>query len=340
MEQRSCESGSRSCRPAVRKLVPEWSAADLFGMVRVRLGFGRMSYGMAPGLYAMGNPTVESAVLVTANYKLTVDVLRRELRGRDLWILLLDTSNVNVWCAAGKGSFGTAELVRRIESSQLTDYVTHRHLILPQLGAPGVAAHELKRLTGFHVNYGPVRASDLPEFLDNDKIATARMRRVTFPLRDRLVLTPIQLRQHVLPMLALILACAVAFVSRHGWERGVWDYGVRSAVTIVACWITGSFVGPAALPWLPGRAFHVKGAWLGLTLATVLTVTGVFRDTLPILGGALWLGASVSYLMMLFTGCATYTSQSGVKMEMKALPVQATIGLIGLVLWTVDWWAR
>ncbi len=164
------------------------------GMIRVRLGFGRMSYGMEPGLYTMGSPTPESPVLATANYKLTVDVLRRELRGRDLWLLVLDTANVNVWCAAGKGLFGTAELTRRIEATRLAERVTRRRIILPQLGAPGVAAHQVKSQTGFHVVYGPVRAKDISEFLDNGQEATPQMRRVTFPLWERLELTPIELR--------------------------------------------------------------------------------------------------------------------------------------------------
>ena len=56
----------------VRTLTPDWGVSDFLGMIRVRLGFGRMSYGMEPGLYAMGSPTPESPVLATANYKLTV----------------------------------------------------------------------------------------------------------------------------------------------------------------------------------------------------------------------------------------------------------------------------
>jgi len=66
----------------------------------------RMSYAISPGLYAVGNPTKESDVFVSANYKLSFDVLRRELKGFNAWILVLDTKGINVWCAAGKGTFG------------------------------------------------------------------------------------------------------------------------------------------------------------------------------------------------------------------------------------------
>ena len=73
---------------------------------------------------------------------------------------------INVWCAAGKGTFGTDELAERIASSGLNRVVTHRKLILPQLAGPGVAAHLVPKLAGFKVIYGPVRAKDLPAFME------------------------------------------------------------------------------------------------------------------------------------------------------------------------------
>ena len=125
-----------------------------------------MHYAVDPGLYAVGNPDGESPVLVTANYKMSFDMLREALPNRNAWILVLDTKGINVWCAAGKGTFGTTELVNRIASSGLPRIVSHRELIVPQLSGPGVAAHEVKRLSGFKVIYGPIRAADLPNFLD------------------------------------------------------------------------------------------------------------------------------------------------------------------------------
>src|SRR3990170_3965571 len=99
----------------------------------------------APGLYGLGNPTPDSPAFITANYTLSFDALRSALAGRDGYILVLDTEGINVWCAAGKGTFGTDELVGRVESTGLGVVVRHRRLILPQLGAPGVAAHEVAR---------------------------------------------------------------------------------------------------------------------------------------------------------------------------------------------------
>lgn len=51
--------------------VPQVGAAlrlsDHLGTWKARWGVGRMRYAVAPGLYAVGTPTDESPVLVTAN---------------------------------------------------------------------------------------------------------------------------------------------------------------------------------------------------------------------------------------------------------------------------------
>jgi hypothetical protein len=112
----------------VPRVAAHWSLGDWLGRVLVRLGFRRMSYAIAPGLYAVGRPGANAPVLVTANYKLTFDVLRRAIAGLDAWVLVLDTKGVNVWCAAGKGTLGSAELAARVESTRLAQVVRHRRL--------------------------------------------------------------------------------------------------------------------------------------------------------------------------------------------------------------------
>jgi len=167
--------------------------ADRRGTIKARWGIGRMNYRIEPGLYALGQPVSESPVLVTANYKMTFDSLRSSVENLEAWILVLDTEGINVWCAAGKGTFGTAELVGRIESSRLPEVVSHKTLIVPQLGAPGVAAHLVRAQSGFRVVYGPVRASDLETFLKNKYKATPQMRAKTFTFKERAVLVPVEL---------------------------------------------------------------------------------------------------------------------------------------------------
>jgi hypothetical protein len=185
---------ARNAQGSIPRISADWTSADKWGRIRCRVSNRfRMRYSIAPGLYALGAPDPDSPVLVTANYKLSFDLLRREAAGLAAWILVLDTGGINVWCAAGEGSFGTRELIERIRDARLDARVRHRRLILPQLGAPGIAAHKVQRESGFSVSYGPVRARDLQQYLRSGRRADAKMRTVRFPLRDRLELTPMEL---------------------------------------------------------------------------------------------------------------------------------------------------
>ena len=327
---------------AVPQASAELTAADSWGTVKVRWGVGRRNYKVDPGLYALGRPDDKSSVLVTANYKLSFDTLRSALKGRDLWILVLDTDGINVWCAAGKGTFSTDEIVRRVESSGLEKVVSHHRLIVPQLGAPGVAAHEAKRLSGFKVTYGPVRSQDLPTFIDAGFKATPEMREKTFSTWDRLVLVPVEL----VPALkaAIIVIPVFAFLAGLGGSSGYWNnlmnHGLLAASALLSGVLAGTILTPILLPWLPGRAFSLKGMVLGLLVALALVFAW---DAHPIraftspehLAWLLIVPALVGYFAMNFTGASTYTSLSGVKKEMRwAVPVQIAAASTGLLLWS------
>ncbi len=317
------------------------TARDRLGAFRVRCSVGRMRYRIEPGLYAAGSPGVESPVLVSANYKLSFDHLRRAIEGRDAWILVLDTRGINVWCAAGKGTFGTDELVRRVESCALERIVSHRKLIVPQLGAGGVSAHLVHRRCGFRVIYGPVRAADLPAFLDAGMKARPEMRRVRFALRDRAVLIPVEIMTGA--KYFLLAAAAVLLLgglTHHGYDlESVQTVGLIGAAVVTGAFLASAVLGPTLLPWLPGRAFSAKGAVLGLALLAVLVASAwsALSAALPGLHLAAWaliVPAIASFTVMNFTGATTFTSLSGVLREMRiAVPLQIAGAAIGLALW-------
>ena len=108
--------------------------SDYIGMVKSRATAFRMDYSVEPGVYAVGMPDEKSDIFVSANYKLSFDTLRKELEGLNAWILVIDTKGINVWCAAGKGTFGTDEIIFRIKSHKLDDLVGHKRIVLPQIG--------------------------------------------------------------------------------------------------------------------------------------------------------------------------------------------------------------
>ncbi|MBD3287983.1 acetyl-CoA synthase subunit gamma, partial [candidate division KSB1 bacterium] len=161
------------------------STRDRIGAVSVRCNIRRMDYAIEKGLYAIGIPDANSPVFVSANYKLSFDSLRKELSDLNAWILVLETKGINVWCAAGKGTFGTNELISRLNEAKLEQVVAHKKLIVPQLGAPGIAAHEIREKTGFHIIYGPVQAKHIQEFINNGNKATEEMRTIAFNFGDR-----------------------------------------------------------------------------------------------------------------------------------------------------------
>ncbi len=120
--------------------------------------------------------------------------------------------------------------------TRLEEVVSHRTVVLPQLGAPGVAAHEVKNRSGFRVVYGPVRAGDLRAFLEADMKATPDMRRVRFSLRDRLAVVPVELVMS-LKYALLIAACFVLLggLGPEGYSLArVASTGVDSAAIVLA----------------------------------------------------------------------------------------------------------
>jgi|GEM_PF-3925234 len=56
----------------------ELSRTDLVGAFKMRLGIGRDRYRVSPGLYKVGKPGAYSDVLVSANYKLSFDMLKKK----------------------------------------------------------------------------------------------------------------------------------------------------------------------------------------------------------------------------------------------------------------------
>ena len=310
---------------------PDYCIGETLGSWRIRWGLGRYSYSIEPGIYAVGEPDKNSPVFTTANYKMTFDKLKKELEGIDCFILVLDTKGINVWCAAGKGTFGTEELVKRIKAVGLPKIVSHKKVIVPQLGAPGVAAHVVAKKTGFKVVYGPVRASDIPAFLKKGMIADKKMRKVDFPFKDRIVLAPMELVGAW-----KILAGALIFIALLellGSGKLTTAFFVNSLPYLGAV-LAGAVLFPMLLPWLPGRAFAFKGWLVGLLYVSIISNL-FYPGTADYLSWVFILPAISAFVAMNFTGCSTYTSLSGVMKEMKyAIPLiilSVVAGIISLI---------
>lgn len=307
--------------------------------MKVRWSIGRNSFRVEPGIYRVGKPDNSSDVFVTSNYKLSFDTLRKNLKSIDAWILVLDTKGINVWCAAGKGTFGTKELVKRIKTHDLEKIVNHRKVIVPQLGAVGIAAHEVKNSTGFRVVYGPVRAEDIKDFVSSGYRATPEMRRVNFPFMERVKLIPVELAYG---KYYLLLIPAIFFIlsgfNQNGYSVDVaLKTGGLSIANLLSAYIAGCVLNPILLPWIPFRRFALKGLLLGWIVAIALLYFKFLGDSvIEIISWILILGGLSSFLAMNFTGSSTFTSLSGVQKEMKlALPFQIIASSIGFFGWII-----
>jgi hypothetical protein len=307
----------------IEKISTRWRLRDYLGMIAVRLDINRMNYAIAPGLYAVGEPAKDSPVLVSANYKLSFDVLRRELAGLNLWILVIDTKGVNVWCAAGKGTFGTKEIINRVIVTRVAEIVTTRKLILPQLSAPGVFGHMVQPFCDFNVVYGPVRAKDIKKYLDDGMKADSVMRRVTFRVGERLTVAWLELANAVKQGLVIFLVLLL-----------ISAFSVKGWLIVEMLWagiLSGTLLTAVLLPYLPGRPFAMKGGLLGFTAGVFLLCFKPLPFFLFLLL-VLFTSAVTAYLALNYTGCTTFTSVAGVKKEVRlALPVIISVIVLSLI---------
>ncbi len=320
--------------------------ADRVGAWKARWGIGRMHYRVEPGLYAVGEPGGESPVLVSANYKLSFDRLRRELAGLNAWMLVIDTNGINVWCAAGKGTFGTDEIVRRVEACHLSDVVSHRTLIVPQLGARASPLTRCGRPAAFAWCMGRYERPTFPLF----SLPTCKPRRRCgeFDFRSATVwpsFRSIWCSRRNTPS-PLPRSCSFS---------PVW----RPTVIPSLARFRSEFPRPSVFSWHTSGArssrqscFHccrgglaLKGAWTGIALFAAAaawhwTTSGPLGDWMngwmPTVAWALLLPSISSYMSLIYTGSTTYTSLSGVQWEVRrAIPIQATTFTLGMLLWLI-----
>jgi len=328
----------------IRKTTSEWTRCDRWGHVKCRLTAFRLKYTVEPGLYSIGNPDRNADVFASANYKLSFDHLRRGLSGMNAWILVLDTKGINVWCAAGKGTFGTEELVKRIKEAGLDNVVEHRRIILPQLAGPGVNAKAVLKACGFRVAFGPVSASDISAYMSAGYEKSAAMRTVKFALMDRLVLTPMEINPAMskFPIFAVIVLLIFGLNPSGIIFRDAWHGGMPFVLLGLIAVFSGAFLTPVLLPFVPFRSFAIKG-WLMGVLTVFLSLQlipgeGILIRTVEYL----FFPLLSSYIALQFTGSTAFTGMSGVKKELKiGIPVyiiSAVLSFLLLIVYKLKTW--
>lgn len=138
------------------------------------------------GLFPIGHPDRNSPVILTGNFRLTVERVKRALRGLDAYLLVADSAGINVWCASAGGYLTNHQVISAIKTSGVEGLVNHHTIIAPQLAAVGIEPRVIRQKTGWQVVFGPVYAEDLPAFLAAGGKKPPRMREVRFGLGQRL----------------------------------------------------------------------------------------------------------------------------------------------------------
>ena len=211
------------------------------------------------GLRVIGQPGREAPVLVTCNFDLTVRRVSKELEGLDCYLLVAPSKGINVWCAAGGGMFNAHSVISVLKTSRIAEEVDHRTLILPQLAGPGIDVARVEEATGWRCRFGPVYARDIPAYIAGDMVKTGDMRRVRFPLGDRLEMAVMW----AAPM-SLVAAVPAAFFS---WRTAM---GLALMIWTFSLFLFGLY--PYILRFVPGPVGLVKTLTLALVGVAGLVV--------------------------------------------------------------------
>jgi ubiquinone/menaquinone biosynthesis C-methylase UbiE len=255
-----------------------------------------------PGLYRVGEPGPAAPLLVTANFKLTFNLVRRALRETDAYVLVIDTRGINVWCASGAGKFDAREVALSHRAFRLAEVPHREPAVLPKLSATGVAEYKLRGDFGVKAAFGPVYIRDVGAYLAAGCRKTPAMNRVDWGLAKRLEVTW---------FFALMNAAVVAL------PLAVW-HKLYSPLVVAAVAAISLLVG-ALFPWLPTRLYAVKGlaaaALVAVPLLTYKWLAGAGASSLA--EWAIFLAFAGILLGLEFSGNTSVSSPSQVKQEFK-----------------------
>ncbi|UCH77857.1 MAG: methyltransferase domain-containing protein, partial [Candidatus Coatesbacteria bacterium] len=295
------KAGSRPA-PEVAAVAARWTLGDVLANVASSLTLYSTFFRVAPGLYRLGEPGPEAPLLVTANFTLTFNLVRRALRGRDAYVLVIDSRGINVWCAAGGHKFTTREVALSHRAFRLAEVAHREPMVLPQFAATGVARHKLRADYGVEAAFGPVYVRDFPAYADAGYRKTAAMRLVDWGLAMRMEVT-----WYFALMNAAVVALPLALFPR-----------LYSPLVVAAVAAISLLLG-ALFPWLPTRLYSLKGlgaaVLTGVPLLLYKWSTGAGASGLARWG--IFLAFAGILLGLEFSGNTSISSPSQVRQEFK-----------------------
>ena len=119
-----------------------------------------------PGVYEINEPGSDSPVMVTTNFSITYFSVANEVDGSGIpsWLLVAEAEGMSVLTAWAAGEFDAERIAKAVRTTNMTDKIEHRKLIIP--GHVAVLLGELEEeLPGWEILVGPREAVDLPGYL-------------------------------------------------------------------------------------------------------------------------------------------------------------------------------
>lgn len=125
----------------------------------------RKPQAVEPGLYEFGELDENSPVLLTTNFALTFYTVEGDLKSgkANCYLLVLDTNGRAVDVSVAGNQFNGKSVAELIKESGIEGKISHRHLIIPGLGAP--VSGEIEDECGWTVAVGPRDSSQAPDYL-------------------------------------------------------------------------------------------------------------------------------------------------------------------------------
>ena len=305
---------------------------EIISIVIAGVAFPGLNFHVKPGLYPVGNPTEESPVLITSNYFVTYKRVLASLRNQSLkvWLLVIDTGGVNVWCSAAGGSFTAEKIISHLQEVDLSESVSHKDLIAPQLCATGVD-HTILAKAGWKLKFGPIDIDDLGEYIVNKFQKTEKSSQIDFSVKKRLENTLSHNSFISLILLPLILLVDI-LAHPIGFLRPLAEWLVFNFIFLfLYIWFFGLIYG-IIYPKIPFNSGFLKGLIVSIVIVPICSFTFFTRSELDFI---ISVGTILLYSTVISTDFDGFTSLHGMdffEKDLVLLIISSILIILGLVL--------
>ncbi len=162
------EAGVYIAKYAAIVVIETPDPADVLPLVTLRLNVytdPQKPIAVESKIYEIGNVTADSPVFVTTNFSLTYFCVAGDVESSRVpgYILPVDTDGISVMTGWAAGKFTPEKITEMLQSSGITDKVSHRKVIIP--GGVAVLSGKLQELSGWEILVGPRESAGIASFL-------------------------------------------------------------------------------------------------------------------------------------------------------------------------------